>query len=348
MRYVPVTDLTDGMILGQEMYEPTGLMLMARHTRLDEQGIEVIRNTGVPGVYIEDEFSEEAELKDVISGEVRQSALKIIHDVFVRARDKETVDEQKIAELVSRITEDVINDADVMCNLVNVRAYDGYTFFHSVNVAVLSGVLGAKLGLEEAELRDLITAGFVHDVGKVFIDIDIINAPRKLTPEEKVIITEHPRMGYEFLRDNYSFDENVLMGVYEHHEWYNGGGYPRKLKGKEITFLARILKVADVYDAMTGKRSYHDPYLPSDVLEYIMGRDGMEFDPIVVQLMSRELCLYPVGCEVELSDGRKALVIENHKGAIQRPKIKIEGSREVIDLAEERSSWNLTIVKLFL
>ena len=102
-----------------------------------------------------------------------------------------------------------------------------------------------------------------------------------------------------------------------------------------------------MYDAMTGKRSYHDPYLPSDVLEYIMGRDGMEFDPIVVQLMSRELCLYPVGCEVELSDGRKALVIENHKGAIQRPKIKIEATREVIDLAEDRS-WNLTIVKLFL
>lgn len=348
MRYIPVTDLTSGMILGQEMYEPSGLMLINRHRELNDADIEVIRHTGVPGVYIEDEFSEEAEMRDVISSEVKQSALQIIHDVFIRAKENETADEQRIAEIVTQITEDVVNDKDVMCNLVNVRAYDGYTFFHSVNVAVLSGVLGAKLGLEKDELQDLITAGFLHDVGKVFIDVDIINAPRKLTPEEKVIITEHPGMGYEFLKNNYHFNDNVLMAVYEHHEWYNGGGYPRKLKGTGITFLARILKVADVYDAMTGKRSYHDPYLPSDVLEYIMGRDGMEFDPMVVQVMSRELCLYPVGCEVELSDGRKALVIENHKGAIQRPKIKIEGTRQIIDLAEDRSSWNLTIVKLFL
>ncbi|MDD6428703.1 MAG: HD-GYP domain-containing protein [Lachnospiraceae bacterium] len=348
MRYLPVEELTRGMILGQEMYDPAGLMLLARHTELDDQTIGIISRTGVPGVYIEDEFSRDAEIRDVISSEVKKSALQIVHDVFIRAEQGETVDEERIASIVSQITRQVIEDRNVICNLVNVRAYDGYTYFHSVNVAVLAGVLGAKLGLSEAELNDLITAGFLHDVGKVFIDIDIINAPRRLTAEEREVIKAHPGMGYEFLRDNYSFDQDVLLAVYEHHEWFNGEGYPRGIKGDQITLPARILKVADVYDAMTGKRSYHDPYLPSDVLEYIMGRDGMEFDPDVVAVMSRELCLYPVGCEVELSDGRRALVIENHKGAIQRPKVKIYDSGEEIDLASDRKSWNLTIVKLFL
>ncbi len=348
MRYVPVKKLEPDMVLGQEIYDSEGRLLMTKHTVLTDENISFIIFTGVPGVYIDEDFSEDAKAEEVISAEVRRSALRIIHDVFVKAQEHESGAEKDLSRIVDRITREVISNEDVMQNLISIRTYDGYTYFHSVNVAVLGGVLGAKLGLNEEELHDLITAGFLHDVGKVFISVDIINAPRKLTPDERAKMMDHPRMGYDFLRENYHFNENILQGVYQHHEWYNGGGYPRRLEGRDISFLARILKVADVYDAMTGKRSYHDPYLPSDVLEYIMGRNAMEFDPIVVQLMSQELCVYPVGCEVELSSGQRAIVLANRRGSIMRPRIKLRDSGEVIDLTEDRKAWNLTITKLLI
>jgi HD-GYP domain-containing protein (c-di-GMP phosphodiesterase class II) len=99
---------------------------------------------------------------------------------------------------------------------------------------------------------------------------------------------------------------------------------------------------------MTSKRAYHDPYLPSEVLEYIMGRSGMEFDPEVVKTMVWELCVYPVGCEVELSNGEYALVVENHKGYSLRPTVKMIKSGRIIDLTSDRNAWNLTIVKLLI
>ena len=228
---------------------------------------------------------------------------------------------------------------------MEVRTYDDYTYYHSVNVGVLSGVIGLQSGIPHEDLEDLVMAGFLHDIGKVFIDPSIINAPRRLTEEEHIKMMDHPREGYDFLRQNFDFSEKVLLGVYEHHEWYDGGGYPAHKEGEEITKLARIIKAADVYDAMTSRRSYHEPYLPSDVLEYIMGRSGMEFDPAVVRTMVQELCVYPVGCEGELSNGERALVVENHRGYSLR---KLLSDESIVDLTGDRSAWNLTIVKLLV
>ncbi|MQN01253.1 MAG: HD-GYP domain-containing protein [bacterium LCO1.1] len=348
MRYVLVKNLEPDMVLGQEIYDSDGRLLLSKHTVLNEDNISFIIFTGVPGVYIDEEFSEDAKAEEVVGSEVRRAALRIVHDVFIKAGRHEAASEKELSQVVDRITDDVISDNDVVENLITIRTHDGYTYFHSVDVAILSGVLGARLGLNEQDLRDIVTAGFLHDVGKVFISEDILNAPRKLTPDERTKMMDHPRMGYDFLKDKYNFNEHVLQGVYQHHEWFNGGGYPRRIAGNDILFLARIIKVADVYDAMTGKRSYHNPYLPSDVLEYIMGRNGMEFDPVVVHMMSRELCVYPVGCEVELSNGFRAVVLANRRGSIMRPKVKIRETGEEIDLTEDRKAWNLTITKLLI
>ncbi|SCW55421.1 HD-GYP domain, c-di-GMP phosphodiesterase class II (or its inactivated variant) [Lachnospiraceae bacterium C10] len=337
------------MILGQEIYDSNGRMLLGKHTELTEENIAYIAFLGMPGVYVDDEFSEEIQIQEIIEPEVYKAAVQIVHRVFVYSvepgADRE---EEELRQKVTEIVKAALAQKDVLYNLIHIKSYDGYTYFHSVNVAILSAVLGAKLHLSEEELMDLTTAGFLHDVGKVFIDTDIINAPRKLTPEERAMMMDHPRLGYDFLVTDYHFDEDVVQAVYQHHEWYNGQGYPRRLSGKDISMLARIIKVADVYDAMTGRRSYHEPYLPSDVLEYIMGRNGMEFDPEVVQLMSTELCVYPIGCEVQLSDGRHGVVLENHRGTIMRPTIKLLDSEEKLNLTDDRSTWNLTITKLMM
>lgn len=337
------------MILGQELYDAAGTMLLDKYTRLTKDHISYMAFLGIAGIYIDDAFTKEVEIKEIVAPEIKKNALAVIKDLFGAAASGDEPDhEDEIRQNVKNIVQDVLDNEDIMYNMIELRTYDEYTYFHSANVAILGGVIGAKLGLDEQEIEDIVTAGFLHDIGKVFIDPDIIKAPRQLNDEEKLRMMDHPQLGYEFLSKNYDFGENVNRAVYEHHEWYNGSGYPRRYKGKEIAIAGRVLKCADVYDAMTGKRSYHAPYLPGDVMEYIMGRSGMEFDPDIVDVMSQELCIYPVGCEVELSDRSRAIVTENHRGYMQRPTVKLIGTGELLNLCDDRDTWNITIVKLMV
>lgn len=349
MRYTPISQLKENMVLGQELFNAAGKILLENHTILTDENISYIAFLGIPGVYIDDEFSKEARIQEIVLPEVKRAAVSIVQDVFVKSQDG-TMDpeEERIKSIVEDVIKNILENKDVMANLLELKSYNDYTFFHSANVAVLSGVIGAKCDLSDMEMEAVVTAGFLHDIGKIFIDPDIINAPRRLTDSERVQVMDHPRLGYDFLINHFHFDDIVTQAVYEHHEWVNGEGYPRRMAKDDIMFISKILRAADVYDAMTSNRPYHVPFLPSEVMEYIMGRAGLEFDSKVVRVMSKELCIFPVGCEVELSDGRVGIVTENHRGFVMRPTIKAIPTGEIIDLCEDRSQWKLVISKLLM
>ena len=351
MRYLPINQIQQDMILGQELYDGRGNLLLPKYTKLTEDHISYIIFHGITGLCIDDSFSRDAEIREVLEPEVRRETLRIISNLFQRTLDGDTLtdpEEDELRKKVEKVVASVLDNQDVLYNLLELKTFDDYTYCHSTSVAVIAGVLGAKCCLNEEQLKDLVMAGFLHDIGKVYVDEDIINAPRRLTETERAKVMDHPRLGYEFLKENYNFHETVNRSVYEHHEWYNGGGYPCRKKNQDILYLARILKVADVFDAMTSNRSYHSPYLPSEVMEYIMARSGMEFDPEVVDVATKELSVYPVGCEVELSNGAHALVIRNHRGYSLRPTIKHLETGEIMDLSDNRKSWSITITRLLM
>lgn len=355
MHYVSVDNLKPGMILGQEIYDAAGKTLIMAEAPLTGENIGYLSFLGVLGVYINDEAGKDVKSGGIVNSRVRRDAVSVVSKFFNRAMNSRaeekygveiSPEDADIQTSVSQVVDEVLSEEEVMNTIIEVRTYDGYTFFHSADVAILAGVLAEKCHLKDSEVRDVVTAGFLHDVGKVFIDPDIINAPRRLTDEERAAMMAHPDKGYNYLKVNYSFSEDVLRAVHEHHEWYNGGGYPTKKGGNALSYLSRILKCADVYDAMTSRRVYHEPYLPGEVLEYFMGRSGMEFDPTIVKTMTRTLCVYPAGCDIELSDGRKAIVLENHAGAVLRPTVYCTETGETVDLLHDRDALNLTITKL--
>lgn len=349
MRYVPVEYLQEQMILGQDIYDASGHMLIARSTSLTIANINYISNLGVPGIYIEDAFSADIEIREVVRPEIKQTALQLVKEMFTTAEEEAMSDEERaIRDSVSSVVEDLVNEEQVMTNLMSVKTYDDYTYFHSVNVAIIAGILAAKCKLPRTTIEDVVTAGFLHDIGKAAIDKELLNAPRQLTEVERMRMMDHSRIGYEMLLNKYSFSDTVNLAVYQHHEWYNGGGYPCHVDSRKTNLAGRILKCADVYDAMTSKRPYHDPYLPSEVMEYIMGRSGMEFDPFIVQIMATDFCVYPAGCEVELSDGRRGIVVKNHRGFVLRPTIRLMDGVTEVDLIDDPNSRNLTITKLLV
>lgn len=347
MRYMPIARVEDGMALGQDIYDGEGKLILAKHLILNEEHIANLVSLGFPGIYIDDEFTENLIIPQVIRPEVKSEALKKVHDLFLDNPNL-PMEQQNLQKVVMDVMEDVLNNGDIMCNMMDVKTYDDYTYFHSVNVAVLAAMIGAACNMNQAELNILTTAAMLHDVGKRFVEQDVLCARRELSEEERLLIKQHPKLGYEFLKDNFEFDSEVYDAVLLHHEAYNGGGYPMQKSGIEIPIYARIIKLVDVYDALTSKVPYHEAVSPSEAVEYIMANAGAEFDPELVNVFMRKISVYPIGCEVELSDGRTAIVMENYREFILRPKIKIIPDGEIIDLKSDEKARCLTILELLM
>lgn len=350
MRFVPTDQLVPGMILGQDMFDAMGIKLLSKQNAITRENINYLDYIGTAGVYIDDEISKDISLREVVSPEVKTEAVAVIQDVFSKTEEDDMLqpEERLIRLVVENVVDDVLADENVMYNMIDIKTYSDYTYFHSMNVGVLAGILGAKMELPEDEMKDLVTAAFLHDIGKMLLPEDLRNLNRRLNPMELEELKKHCQLGYDYLQKKFSYTERVNQAVYQHHEWYNGQGYPNHSRGKELIRNARILRAADQYDTMTSKMPYRPAYQPADVMEYIMARTGMEFDPQVVDVMASQFCIYPIGSEVVLSDGRHAIVVENHIGFIGRPTVRLVDTGEEINLRGDRSAYNITITQLLV
>jgi len=223
-----------------------------------------------------------------------------------------------------------------MNHMLMIRHTDDYTFEHSVNVAVLSGVIGKWMGIQGQNLRDLIFAGLMHDIGKSQVPVAILNKPGKLLPDEMEIMKMHTTKGYYLLKEVPKVPLVVMWSVLQHHERMDGSGYPLRLQGKNIHEFARIISVADIYDAMTSDRIYRRRTTPYHVIESLFQQ---MFDALDVSVCSKFLFHikdYMTGSVVLLSDGRQAEIV--HPGAfpVGLPLVKTSDG-QFINLEQSRA-----------
>jgi len=169
-----------------------------------------------------------------------------------------------------------------------IDARDPYTMGHSVRVGQLAMMLGKRLGLEETRLARLEIGGYLHDIGKIGIRDAVLLKPGRLTPEERTIIEDHPRIGMAIL-EAVDLPPEVLRFVQDHHERLDGSGYPRGLRNEQVSIQARIAAVADMYDAVTSERPYRDPMPPGEALDLLRSEQGRFLDPRVVLALSAVL-----------------------------------------------------------
>ncbi|WP_223594543.1 HD-GYP domain-containing protein [Neobacillus bataviensis] len=166
---------------------------------------------------------------------------------------------------------------------------DLYTVGHTFRVTLYALQLAEELGLKPEQLRTVVQGGLVHDVGKISVPDAILNKPGKLEPDERAIIEKHPVDGYEICRE-LGFMMEELGVIRSHHEKWDGSGYPDQLKGEDIPLFARIMAVADVYDALTSERSYRKAWPHSEAIKFLIENKGTHFDPICVEAWEK-LCL---------------------------------------------------------
>lgn len=360
-RYISTRLLQPGMVIDQNLVDRTRRILIARKTVLSEFHIQELTKLGVTGVYIR-EGEEDPDVGDVVlspeteatiqklqipdkskvqlSESVKKRVSEGIQFLYSNTDDTSFSDtaNQISGELMKAITE---NDA-VALNIDALKVSDEYTFKHSVDVATLAMIIAKKNQMSEKDVYNIGVAGLLHDMGKSKIPNEILNKPGRLTDDEFEIMKQHSVFGYRILKEKEDIPPEVTMGVLQHHEKLNGKGYPMGVVGEQICPYARILSVADVYDALVTERPYKKAFSQRDAVEILMSMTE-ELDINALRCFLDSVILYPVGSVVDLSNGEKAKVVANNPGYPLRPKLVGLKSGKVYNLSEDVKCASLII-----
>lgn len=331
MRYIEIDRGASGMVLAKSIYDENGRVLLGYQSVLTNEFIEKLKERGFPGIYIEDELSKDIDVQEPITQELRNRGVEALRNNNIDA----TLDVAK------QIVDQLLESAVVSIDMVDLRTFDDYTYRHSVNVSVLSTIIGMNLQLSREYIEELAIAAILHDIGKIMVDPIILNKPGKLTAEEFTEVQMHPEYAYEILKKRFDISARTRAGILSHHENEDGTGYPHKLKGSQIYQYAKIVHVADVFDALTSRRPYKEAYARSEAVEYLMASGGSLFDTNIVKNFLKSVSVYPVGMTVTLSTGHTGVVVKNTTSTL-RPVVRLMDGRE-IDLSDPNKYRNITI-----
>lgn len=354
MRLIRAMDLKEGMVLGKTLYNPQGVPMLYRGTKLTSHYINKMIKREYSNVYIEDKFSEGIIIEDVVDDLVRQEAIKEVKkffDISVENTNRRLLmnTAKGLGGSVEKTIEQLKKNKNVIVNLIDLKTHDDYTFQHSVNVAILSGILGLELGYDDKKLYDLMFGAMLHDIGKKFIPMEIINKPSRLDDEEFEEIRKHPILGYEFIKSTLNLPIESLLGILQHHERVDGRGYPYHKNNEEIHLNAKIIKIVDVFDAITSDRVYRGASAPYEAIEYIMSCARTQFNEELIKLFLKKVAIYPLGSTLLLSNHVKGMVIENTEHHLMRPKVRVITNNVeeelYVDLSK-RENMNITVMKI--
>ncbi len=309
---VDLADCKIGNILAKDIVNNNGVVLIAKNTAFNAYILLKLKELGIKFVYIYD-------LKNNVNKSSKQhhkvfrssylettAAIKELLNNLVSGK---CLDFKKLEEIKACIFKN-IDDADCVIGFLNeLKTYDDYTYYHSANVAFYAMLIGKWMKMTNAEIMDLILAGCLHDIGKLTIPNEILNKKGKLTEKEFEEIKEHSIRGYWMVKNESGISNEVKDAVLSHHERMDGSGYPAGTCGESLGKYAKIIAIADVYDAMTSERVYKHGVTPFEAFR-MFGTTGVcKFDPYVIKVFLTNIAAYMHGQKVQMSDGQVGEVV---------------------------------------
>jgi HD-GYP domain-containing protein (c-di-GMP phosphodiesterase class II) len=327
--------LVPGMKLARPVYGKNGELLLKKGTVLTAGYIMSLRRCGILAVDVDGLTDLSEEYRNLMEDEIRSDVMNVVREWSLEGEKRGF---EKVTKTVERIVDEILAGKEVVGNLTEICSADMYTYAHSVDVCVLSLTVGVKLGYSRKDLLLLGMGSLLHDLGKSRVPPEILNKPGKLTPGEFREIKKHPVHGYKMILESRDrIDPRSAAVILNHHERYDGTGYPRGLKGEEIDEMSAICAVADVYNAITTDRVYRKAHPPHEAYEMVMASGNLMFSARVVEVFLKCVLPYPPGSVVRLSNGLVGVVLRVKQGFPFRPVLKLVGSGEELDLLKESS-----------
>lgn len=254
---------------------------------------------------------------------LHREANEIVRDLLVDVRLGRQIEIEKVEPLVTRIVDSIFTRADALLPLARLKQHDSYTFQHSVSVCALMTAFARTLGVSRETIHEIAVGALLHDVGKARVPDEILNKPGKLTDAEFDRMKSHVVQSKIILQATPGISQIALDVAAQHHERYDGTGYPNKLKGEQISLYGRMGAIVDVYDAITSNRVYHKGVPPTEALRKLLDWSANHFEPRLVKAFIRSVGIYPTGALVRLESKRLAVVQAQHADKPMQPTVKV-------------------------
>lgn len=351
MLRLELSQVKPGMRLAKDVILPDGRLLLLAGFIVKPLYLRKLEAFRVEYVYVEEGYFEP--LEEFEEERLYNHAAATIKSIFALVGRDRVADISAVRDTVNDILNKVMENETVMLQLTGIRDIDNYTFLHSVDVCIYSIIIGKKLGYGKEPLMTLGMGAILHDIGKCKVPVEILQKPDRLTDEEFHTMKLHTVYGYEIIKNSYQLSTKIANIAFQHHEKWDGSGYPMGISQIDIDPLSRIVALADVYDALTSDRVYKKRELPHIAAEYIKNNAGILFDPYIVDLFINSIAVYAEGTLVLLSTGEVGSVVSPGRIGEARQKISVFSNKAgppvlqpyIVDLNERT---DVEIVEVFV
>jgi len=372
MKRVRTCDLKPGMMTAEDVYSYNNQMILPKDTiltdkmitRLEFYSVLAIRVTGSPDDSEDEIVNEIDEVKNEVIPEISENssysqkiraskqfkefeksyienANNFRSELFSIAKGNTKLDAKHILRNIDSLIDDTMTTYSLFDMLHNMRQYDDMTYMHCMNVSLICNISARWLGYAKEDIEKLTLCGLLHDIGKIMVPENIMNKPDKLTPAEYNIVKTHTLQGYKILKD-LDIDNDIKECALMHHERCDGSGYPLGLPSDRINPYAKIVAIADVYDAMTAARLYRGPLCPFRVIGIFESEGLQKYDSKYILTFLEHIGETYLNNRVRLNNGVEGTVVFINKNSIAKPMIQC-GS-EFVDLSKENDLYIETFV----
>ncbi len=346
-----INEVRPGMILEKDVFF-NGNLLLGKGTVIKPSYINQLKVRQIQTVSV---FAGEVDLSDILPNPIQQFYAKTYQEVAAlldAIKEEKPISTADAFAIVERIIETIFNYQNAILQLTGFPGVCDYYYAHSLDVCIYSLITGKALNLEHNRLMTLGMGALLHDVGKAKIPEAILFKPDSLTPQEYEISKKHAQHSYDILSRIPMFKRDIAQIALQHHERCDGSGYPQHLKANEIHPLAKIVAIADIYDALTSDRVYKTKILPHEAAEHLLGSAATQIDREITPVFIKNIAIYPPGAQVLLNTNEIAVVTDHNAQMPLRPVLKIITDRKRNPLknpyrCDLQSNPHLTIVQLF-
>ncbi|WP_252229635.1 HD-GYP domain-containing protein [Clostridium sp. ZBS15] len=337
-----ISDLKTGMVIGEDVQENNNVLLSKNVVISDKilNKLQTLYNIDEVWVYGEDSLEKAENSKKNSEREFKKVEHKLneicedLHDVLDNTVELQKDSLKEIRKLISEL-QNVIKIPEILIdNLLFYGSENDSIYRHSLNVASISSLLGKWIGFEENKIKLLIYSALLHDIGKCKIDDKIINKSGRLNSKDLKKIKEHPVLGYKIIKKINFLDKSVSQSILLHHEREDGSGYPLGITGDKIPDFAKVIAIADVFEAINSNRCYRNKKSPFEAIQIIKEESFGKLDYNYCNIFLEHIVNYYIGREVKLNNNKIAKIVQMNINELDRPFIFLEN--EFLDLKENK------------
>ena len=345
MREISIDELQVGFCLSKDIYNDLGNIILAQGTEIQMRHIEYFRSHGIENVFLDDIDDDNMRREGVRITtsdryiELNSSYAQVLDrfkTLYLQIQNRSyELDFKELEDDIKPLVNTAISDNDILTSMRMLNFNESYHFTHAVNVSMFASMLGKWLGLSLNDIYSVAMAGLLHDIGKTQVPQELLFKTTALETYELSSVKDHAVLGYEILKNHPDIPREVLAAVLFHHERSDGSGYPKGLLEDQTPFLARIIGVVDVFDAITSDRFYKKAVSSFKAFNIMKDESFRGLDPKITDVFMSNIASFFINNRVKLNDGRVGEVIYVNKFALNRPLIKI--GEDFVDLSSDYS-----------